>query len=102
MGKNITIKQNGTAENFTGVQHIEIPSMDSGSTEWVPEEGGSNEIKQITENGTYLASSDGVAGWKVVFVNVPPTQITGTDPTDGQNYTYFVDGFGNLIKIPAT
>ena len=102
MGKNITIQQGGTDQTFQGVTHIKIPSVEGGDTDWVPAESGSNEVKQIDENGTYSAASDSVDGWKVIFVNVPPTQVTGEDPDDGQQYTYMVDMNGNLIKVPAS
>jgi hypothetical protein len=98
---NITIKEKGTAENFSGVLHIEVPSKDAGSVEWIPEEGHATGIKHITENGIYRASDDGFVGYTGVVVTVQPTQVTGVNPADGQRYTVKRDEFGNLLYLPA-
>ena len=98
---NITIKQSGTAKSFSGVQHIEAPSIGSGDVEWIPRDIVNTGIKYITENGTYRASDEGLAGYTAVVVNVSPTQATGVNPADGQRYTVKKDEFGNLLYIPA-
>ena len=98
---NITIKENGTGENFSGVQHIEVPSKDSGSAEFIPEEGLVTGIKHITANGIYRASDDGFAGYTAVVVAVQPTKVTGVNPSDGQRYTVTRDEFGNLLYLPV-
>lgn len=98
---NITIKQKGTAKNFSGVQHINVPSQESGDTEWVPDAKALVKIKQIKANGTYRASDDNVAGYVAVVVNVDITKATGVNPSDGQRYTVTTDSFGNLLYIPA-
>lgn len=102
MGLNITIKEDGSAKNFTGVSKVVIPGISSGDTEWVPEAMANMKVKKITKNGTYLASSDNAAGYAAVFVSVPATEVTGKDPSDGNTYKVMVDGFGNIIKIPVT
>ena len=98
---NITIKQSGTVKNFDGVHHIEVPSQWSGDNEWVPDSKALTGIKKITENGTYYASDDNLAGYTAVVVFVKPTQVTGTNPADGQQYTVTRDEFGNLLYLPV-
>lgn len=98
---NITIKKKGTAQNFSGVKHIEVPSQDSGSVEWIPEEGLVTGVRLITQNGIYRASDDGLAGYSGVVVAVQPTKATGANPDDGQRYTVTRDEFGNLLYLPV-
>lgn len=102
MGLNITIKDDGVAENYSGVTKIKVPSMEGGDTEWVPEAESNMKVKKITANGTYMASSDNCKGYMAVMVEVPATQVTGIDKTDGKQYRIQVDSFGNILKIPVT
>ena len=100
MGKNITIKEDGTTKTFSGVMHIMTPAISGGDVEWVPTDNISKEILKITKNGTYTPSGD-IAGWRVVYIDVSPTQVKGKDKVDGKTYIYKVDEFGNLLKIPV-
>lgn len=102
MGLNITIKEDGTAKNFTGVSTVEVPETAGGANNWVPEGNAKTKVKKITGNGTYLAASDNASGYSAVFIQVPATEVTGKDPSDGKTYKVMVDGLGNIIKIPVT
>lgn len=99
MPKNIMIKKVGTAQNFSGVTHITVPDEQSGDVDFVPLDDYKGGVKIITENGTYAASDDGLAGYTMVRVQVQPTEITGYK--DGQQYTVKKDSNGNLLWIPA-
>lgn len=98
MAKNISIKENGTAQTISGVTHINTNKTESGSTDWVPEDEANTKVKMITNNGTYNASDDSCMGYSAVFVSVTPTQITGVDTTDGKTYLISVGDKGILQK----
>ena len=67
--------------------------------------------KTITENGTYLASSDNVDGYSEVTVNVSGSSDSGTTDVEltrfkddnnneiGTHYMNFQDGNGNVFKV---
>lgn len=99
MAEDITIKKVDTIKNFSGVAHIEIPALNSGSMEWVPESARRTKVKKITANGTYLAESDSTDGYTAVLVDVPTTKVKGKK--DGQDTIAMVDELGNIIYIPA-
>lgn len=95
---NITIKENGTARNFNNISAIGT-RVDSGNTDWVPEDENRTTWKQIDKNGQYFAQQrDGVAGYTAVFINVPLKSIIGKDKNDGHTYEVSVDGSGNIQK----
>ena len=99
MPKNITIQKKGSAQNYSSVAHIMIPSQDSGDVDFVPLDDYKVGVKSITENGTYTASDDGLEGYTMVRVRVQLTEITGYK--DGQQYKVKKDNNGNLLWIPA-
>ena len=98
MAKNISIKQDGTAQTFNSVNKINTKVIGTGSTDWIPEDETSTKVKTITANGTYNASSDNVMGYSVVYVNVKPTQVTGVDTIDGKTYVVSVDENGYIVR----
>jgi hypothetical protein len=83
-------------------------SLEFDDTNIVPA-GGSSPVlieKSITENGTYIASSEGANGYSQVVVDVPPTGAVENDVTfydyDGTVlYSYSAEDFAKLDSLPA-
>lgn len=112
MSKNITIQEGGVAKQLT-VDKLKTNLVNSGTCLWVPEDEVQLGTKTITENGTYNASSDGLAGYSQVTVNVaggsgggpggPGSSIVGTDE-DGDESVVSVDEDGNIEsdKLPSS
>lgn len=112
MSKNITIQEGGVAKQLT-VDKLKTNLVGGGTCLWVPEDDVQLGTKNITENGTYNASSDGLAGYSQVTVNVaggsgggpggPGSSIVGTDE-DGDESVVSVDEDGNIEsdKLPSS
>ena len=101
MAKNITIKDDGVAESYEDVSKITTKNIDSGSTDWIPEDDCATGIKYITSNGAFNASEDNLGGYTAVIINVSPTQVTGIDPETGEAVTVTTDNDGNIIYLPV-
>jgi len=119
MSKNIVIQEGGVGRQFTA-DKLTTPLVEGGTCNWVPEDEVQLETKFITENGTYVAKTDGKYGYSQVTVNVSSVEkiITGTtdsgepvvttiDVVDGSISEiilgdYFIvtyDKDGNIAKI---
>lgn len=69
MSKDITIKQNGVAQNIS-VDKLRTAKEEGGSDDWVPEEDIGVKTLRVWRNGTYNAGSFDVFGFDVVEVAV--------------------------------
>lgn len=68
MSKNITIQEGGVAKQLTA-DKLKTNLVGGGTCLWVPEDEMTLGTKSINENGTYLASDDGLYGYSQVTVN---------------------------------
>lgn len=112
MSKNIVIQEGGIGKQLTA-DKLKTNLVGGGTCLWVPEDERQLGTKNITENGTYNASSDGLSGYSQVFVNVaggsggepggPGSSIVGKDE-DGDESVVSVDEDGDIdsIKIPSS
>ena len=83
MSKNITIQEGGIAKYITA-DKLKTNLVDGGTCLWVPEDDVSLGTKYITENGTYLAETDGYYGYESVTVyNIGTVYGTDDDGDDG-------------------
>lgn len=77
MSKNIAIMEGTTGKQFSGVKKIQINNLEGGSSYWVPEDETKLGTRNITEDGTYIASEEvdsegtnrGWYGYEKVTVN---------------------------------
>lgn len=92
--KNIAISEGRTAKTFYGVNKIHTPDTEGGSVTWIPEDEADDYAhlgaKTITENGTYSAAVDSLAGYSSVTVNVP----TGAG---GEGESVFLDSIETSV-----
>lgn len=98
MAKNIVIKEDGVTRSYGQADRVSTKNIDTGSTDWIPEDETKTKVKTITANGTYTARDEGCIGYTVVYVNVRPSQITGVDTWDGKTYVITVDQNGNIVR----
>lgn len=68
MSKNITIQEGGVAKQLT-VDKLKTNLVGGGTCLWVPEDGTVLGSKNITENGTYEAATEGLYGFSSVTVS---------------------------------
>lgn len=102
MSKNIKIKEDGTARNFSNVEKLQTNLLEGGTQNWVPEDEAAAYVdlseKNITENGTYNAADDGHAGYSEVKVNVVPNlgtlSVTQNGTYDAEDEDY--DGYSSV------
>lgn len=90
LSKNVTIKEGATSKQFSA-QKLKTNMVGGGTCLWVPEDETRLTTKNITENGTYLASDDGYYGYSQVTVNGIGAAI-GTTPEslggDGNEHAF--------------
>ena len=98
MSKNIIIQEGGIGKQLTA-DKLKTNLVGGGSCLWVPEDEVILGTKSITNNGTYSAATDGLTGFSQVTVNVPEGNVTGRDPTTGQEKSVTVDPeTGDLVE----
>lgn len=97
MSKNISIQEGGIGKQLT-VDKLKTNLVGGGTCLWIPEDDTRLGTKYISENGTYMASSDGLYGYSEVTVSgVGAT--SGKDPDgSGDDATATVDpGTGKIV-----
>lgn len=93
MSKNITIQEGGIGKQLTA-DKLKTNLVGGGTCLWVPEDETTLGTKNISENGTYRASDEGLYGYSEVTVSGIGT-ATGTGP-DGEDHSYSEDGEGGI------
>lgn len=104
MAKDIIIQNNGVAVTYTGAKKLKTRKSTGGTLYWLPEDEVQRGTINITDNGTYKASTAGVYAFSQANVNVPTsTHVTGKGQ-DGKMYDVTIDpDTGEIIytEIPA-
>ena len=103
-GKNISIKEGGTARVFGPVSRLRVLKQDTGSEDFALESDTELTSKSVDVNGTYDAAQDGYYGYSQVYVycSEEADQVTGKKQ-DGNTYSVSKDEEGNIheTKIPV-
>lgn len=102
MSKNIVIQEGGIGKQLT-VDKLKTDLVGGGTCLWVPEDERALTTKNITEDGTYKASTDGYYGYSEVTVSGIGT-VKGKD-SDGDDAEASVDPeTGEIVvkKVPAS
>lgn len=93
MSKNIVIQEGGIGKQITA-DKLKTNLVGGGACLWVPEDGTRLGTKNISENGTYKASDEGLYGYSDVTVNgIGKASGTGAD---GEQHEYAEDGSGGI------
>lgn len=104
MSKNITIQEGGLAKQLTA-NKLRTNLVGGGTCLWVPEDETLLGTKNISKNGTYRASDDGLYGYSEVTVSGVGT-ATGKDPDgSGDDAQATVDPeTGDIVitKLPSS
>ena len=96
MSKSAIIGINGESSSFDQtVDKLRTPGIDTNNVTWVPDDETQCEELQVTQNGTYPASSAGKYGYNYVTVSVGGTEVEGT--INGVRYRVTVDANGKLV-----
>lgn len=94
MSKNITIQEGGVGKQFTA-DKLKTDLTAGGDTKWVPEDNYNLTAKQITEDGTYVAASEGYYGYSEVTAS-GFGRVSGKGQ-DGNEHMITTDSIGNLV-----
>ena len=95
MAKNITVKTDGTAVQYSGVKTLKTSNPEGGSTTWIPLDETRLAIKTVKKNGIYKAKDDGYYGYEKFTVSAKGT--TGKKP-NGKTYHIDTDEDGWLTE----
>ena len=99
MSVDITIKQQGVAQDIDDATKIHVSLAGSGSVNFVPVSDVQLQTLSVTQNGAYKAIDAGVYGFDKAIVNVPKDRVTGK--IDGTEYIITVDENGYLVYTPV-
>ena len=71
MTKSITVQQHGEPQEFDNVARLDTKIMGGTAMTWLPDDETQTGTLEVTQNGEYLAESEGLYGYSEVVVNVP-------------------------------
>ena len=100
MSVDITIKEQGVAQDIDDATKISTRRAGSGTDKWLPESDVTTAPLRVTKNGTYDAADASVYGYNQIEVDVQNAESV-SGKINGVDYVITVDANGYLVYTPV-